>query len=34
MPYLSPSNHVTAWTQGSFNPMVGARKLEELGPGA
>jgi hypothetical protein len=29
-PYISPANHVTAWTQGSFNPMVGAKKLEEL----
>jgi hypothetical protein len=23
-PYVSPANHITAWTQGSFNPIVGA----------
>lgn len=34
MPYLSPSNHVIAWTQGSMDPMVGAQKLAEWGPEA
>lgn len=33
-PYISPANHITAWTQGSFNPIVGAQKLEQLGPEA
>lgn len=31
-PYISPSNHLMAWTQGSFDPMVGSRKLSEMGP--
>ena len=33
-PYISPANHITAWTQGSFNPIIGAQKLEQLGPEA
>lgn len=33
-PYISPANHITAWTQGSWDPMVGAQKLQELGPEA
>lgn len=31
-PALSPSNHVVAWTQGSFDPRVGQQKIAEWGP--
>lgn len=31
-PTLSPSNHVVAWTQGSWNPKVGQQKIAEWGP--
>lgn len=31
-PALSPSNHVVAWTQGSWNPKVGQQKIAEWGP--
>ena len=31
-PVLSPSNHVVAWTQGSWNPKVGQQKIAEWGP--
>lgn len=31
-PTLSPSNHVVAWTQGSWNPRVGQQKIAEWGP--
>lgn len=34
MPYLSPTNHVVAWTQGSLNPNVGAQKIAQWGPTA
>lgn len=34
MPYLSPSNHVIAWTQGSINPEVGQKKIAEWGSAA
>lgn len=34
MPYLSPSNHIVAWTQGSVDPKVGQEKIAKLGPTA
>lgn len=34
MPYLSPSNHIVAWTQGSIDPKVGQEKIVKLGPTA
>ena len=34
MPYLSPTNHVVAWTQGSLDPNVGAQKIAQWGPTA
>lgn len=34
MPYLSPSNHIVAWTQGSIDPKVGQEKIAKLGPTA
>ena len=30
--YVSPANHVAAWTQGSFNPKVGEQTIGNLDP--
>lgn len=34
MPYISPSNHIVSWFNGSLDPIVGAQKIAEASPEA